>query len=104
METSAVTNDNIRVSTVKLGRQTCLAPRSIGKRSKARVLIDWSGTSVFSRESEAHAGEIKKIQLEKYGESRGSHLGLQCLTIKSWLNIIAVPMGAPTALKNKKTI
>ena len=34
METSTVTNDNIRVLTVKLGRQTCLAPRSIGKRSK----------------------------------------------------------------------
>ena len=33
METSAVTNDNIRDLTVKLGRQTCLAPRSIGKRS-----------------------------------------------------------------------
>ena len=61
----------------------------------------------FSRESEAHAGEIKKYsstQLIKFGESRASHLGLQCLTVKSWLNIIAVPMGAPTALKNKKTI
>ena len=33
METSAVTNDNITVLTVKLGRQNCLAPRSIGKRS-----------------------------------------------------------------------
>ena len=33
METSAVANDNIRVLTVKLGRETCLAPRSIGKRS-----------------------------------------------------------------------
>ena len=27
------------------------------------------------------------------------HLGLQYLTAKSWLNIIAVPKGAPTALK-----
>ena len=62
------------------------------------------GRVFFSRESEAHAGEIKKTQLEKYGESRASHLSLQCLTVKSWLNIIAVPMGAPTALKNKKTI
>ena len=33
METSAVTNNNITVLTVKLGRQNCLAPRSIGKRS-----------------------------------------------------------------------
>ena len=33
METSAVTNDNITVLTVKHGRQNCLAPRSIGKRS-----------------------------------------------------------------------
>ena len=33
METSAVTNDNITVLTVKLGRQNCLAPSSIGKRS-----------------------------------------------------------------------
>ena len=32
METSAVANDNIKVLTVKPGRQTCLAPRSIGKR------------------------------------------------------------------------
>ena len=56
----------------------------------------------FSRESEAHAGEIKKTQLEKYGESRASHLGLQCLTVKSWLNIIAVPMGAPNNTEKQK--
>ena len=35
METSAVTNDNIRLLTVKLGRQICLAPPSIRKRSKS---------------------------------------------------------------------
>ena len=33
METSAVTNDNMGVLTVKLGHETWLAPRSIGKRS-----------------------------------------------------------------------
>ena len=35
METSGVKNDNIRDLTVKLGRQTCLAPPSIGKSSKS---------------------------------------------------------------------
>lgn len=55
-----------------------------------------------SRESEAHAGEKYPLtQLEKYGES---HFGSQYLTAKSWLNITAVHMAAPTALKNKKTI
>ena len=38
METSAVTNDNMVVSTVKLGRKTCLASRSIGKRSSVFLL------------------------------------------------------------------
>ena len=35
METLTVTNDNIRVLTVKLERQPCLAPRTIGKRSNS---------------------------------------------------------------------
>lgn len=51
-------------------------------------------------------GKIKKYsltQLEKYDESRASHPSLQCLTVKSWVNIIAVALGAPPALKNKKT-
>ena len=33
METSAVTNDNMGFSKVKLGSKTCLVPRSIGKRT-----------------------------------------------------------------------
>ena len=41
METSAVTNDNMAVSKVKLGCQTCPAPRSIGKRSNSVTSHCW---------------------------------------------------------------
>ena len=59
----------------------------------------------FARKRDSCGGKLKKYystQVEKYGESQASHLSLQCLMVKSWLNILAVPMGAPTALKNNK--
>lgn len=55
----------------------------------------------FRAKARLMRGKINLTQLEKYGEI---HLDLQYLTAKSWLSIIAVPMGAPTALKNRKTI
>ena len=58
----------------------------------------------FAHESEAHAGENKKTLFDTAGKIQASHLRLQCLMVKSWLNIFAVPMGAPTTLKNQKTI
>ena len=45
METSAVTNDNMGFSKVKLGSKTCLMPRSIGKRTCS---TSWRPSCVYS--------------------------------------------------------
>ena len=45
METSAVTNDNMGFSKVKLGSKTCLLPRSIGKRTCS---TSWRPSCVYS--------------------------------------------------------
>ena len=58
-EKSSVTNDN-GVLTVKLGRETCLAPRSIGKRSKRNFQ---TGKEIYFTRTLLWADSLRKITL-----------------------------------------
>ena len=63
METSAVTNDNMGVSTVKLGCETCLVPHLIRKRSNASEYVGPPAIRLMSLDC---SDAVKTVQTKNF--------------------------------------